>query len=66
MKAYCETMFARAIEGRLNGQDELPLLQVAVVLVDMDAQASAPHSYQRATLPLLATLGRWRGYRVVS
>ena len=53
-------------EGGLNEQEELPLLQILVIAKATDARsygASPPVAVQKASLPLLAALGRLRGYR---
>lgn len=50
----------------LNDQDEFPMLQLFVILNATRARSYAgnvPVPLQRATLPLLAALGRIRGYR---
>jgi mannose-6-phosphate isomerase-like protein (cupin superfamily) len=51
---------------RLNDQDEFPDLQLFVILHATSAQsyaANLPIGLQRAALPLLALIGRLRGYR---
>ena len=50
----------------LNEQDEFPTLQLIVILRATNAQsyvANLPVGVQKATLPLLAAIGRIRGYR---
>jgi mannose-6-phosphate isomerase-like protein (cupin superfamily) len=50
----------------LNDQDEFPMLQLFVILRSTGAQSFAadlPVGLQRLTLPLLAAVGRMRGYR---
>ena len=51
---------------RLNEQDEFPMLQLFVILRATHARsyaANLPIGLQKATLPLLAAIGRIRGYR---
>jgi mannose-6-phosphate isomerase-like protein (cupin superfamily) len=53
-------------EGGLNDHDELPLLQILVIARDTNARswaASPPVAIQKASLPLLAAIGRLRGYK---
>jgi mannose-6-phosphate isomerase-like protein (cupin superfamily) len=63
-KAFAETHAACAADNRLNRQDELPFLQMAVVSADLHA-AGAPHAWQDRMIPLFAVVGRLRGYRTV-
>lgn len=52
--------------GKLNDQDELPLLQILVLAHATKGQSYGtrpPLAVQKATLPLIAALGRLRGYR---
>lgn len=52
--------------GRLTDQDELPLLQILVILQATNGRSygvSPPVRIQRASRPLLAAIGRLRGYR---
>lgn len=68
ISAYVETMVAASLAGKLNRRDELPFLQIAVLLQETDGQsfdARFPVRLQRAARPLLAALGRLLGYRVV-
>jgi mannose-6-phosphate isomerase-like protein (cupin superfamily) len=68
IEVYVETMVHRLLEGKLNGQDEFPFLEVAVLIRETDGQtfdSRLPIGLQRAILPLLAALGRLRGYRVM-
>jgi hypothetical protein len=62
MNAYAH-LLAR---DELDDQDEFPDLQLFVILNATKAESYAaklPVRLQRATLPLLAAIGRMRGYR---
>ena len=66
IESYVETWVERFTQGRLNAQDELPFLQLLVIAQATDSQSFAaqpPRAIQRATAPLLAAIGRLRGYR---
>jgi mannose-6-phosphate isomerase-like protein (cupin superfamily) len=66
IEAYGEAYAHHLVEGGLNEQDEMPLLQILVI-----ARATSGRSYggfppipiQKAALPLLAAVGRLRGYK---
>jgi hypothetical protein len=62
--AYGETVIARLVDGRLSDAGELSPLHVAVVLHATGGQsyAAGPIAVQRALRPLLAAIGRRRGY----
>ncbi|CAA9484976.1 MAG: hypothetical protein AVDCRST_MAG69-1006 [uncultured Solirubrobacteraceae bacterium] len=64
--AYGETVIARLVDGRLGDAGELSPLHVAVVLHATGGQSYGPGpiALQRALLPLLAAIGRRRGYRL--
>jgi mannose-6-phosphate isomerase-like protein (cupin superfamily) len=67
IRAYVETMVARAVAGKLNKQDEFQFLQIAVLLDETDGQSfdsRFPIGVQRAAVPALGALGRLLGYRV--
>jgi hypothetical protein len=52
--------------GRLNDQDELPLLQIFVTSQATNGRswaASPAVGIQKAGLPLMAAIGRLRGYK---
>ena len=59
--------YAHLLEnGGLNEQEELPLLQILVIAKALDGRSyggSPPVAIQKASLPLLAAVGRMRGYR---
>jgi mannose-6-phosphate isomerase-like protein (cupin superfamily) len=65
------TRFGEAIismydRGGLNKQDDLPLLQILVMTKAYDGRsyaAGVPVGLQKLTLPLMAAIGRMRGYR---
>ncbi len=53
-------------EGRLNDQEELPLLQILVVAQATNGRsygASPPVGVQKLALPFLSAFGRLRGYK---
>jgi quercetin dioxygenase-like cupin family protein len=55
----------RDAAGTLNDQDELPLLQILVIAKATDGRsygAFPPVAIQKLSLPLLAAIGRLRGY----
>lgn len=68
VEMYAETWLDAYAKGETNDQDEMSLLQILVI-----AQASASQSFaagpprwlQKATLPLVAAIGRLRGYRAL-
>ncbi len=62
--AYGETVIARLVDGRLSDAGELAPLHLAVVLHATGGQSYGPGpiALQRALLPLLAAIGRRRGY----
>jgi hypothetical protein len=62
INGYCH-LLAR---DELDAQDEFPMLQLLVILRATDARsylANVPIAVQRLGLPLLAGIGRMRGYR---
>jgi quercetin dioxygenase-like cupin family protein len=67
IEAYAEAYVHHLTEsGRLNDQDELPLLQIFVTSQATNGRSwaeSPPVAVQKASLPLLAAVGRLRGYR---
>ena len=63
---FFERMFTLAQEGKTNAKGEVNLLQLAVIGRAIESQtytAGIPIALQRLSLPILATLGRWLGYR---
>ena len=64
--AYGATVIARLADGRLGDAGELAPLHVAVIQHATGGQSYAPGpiKLQRALLPLLAAIGRRRGYRL--
>jgi mannose-6-phosphate isomerase-like protein (cupin superfamily) len=66
IRAYGETILAMLVDGRLGDAGELSPLHTAVVLHATDGQsyAAGPIALQRALRPLLAAIGRRRGYRL--
>jgi mannose-6-phosphate isomerase-like protein (cupin superfamily) len=67
IEAYAEAYAYQLTEGgRLTDQEEFPLLQILVIASETDGRsygASPPVAVQRASLPLLAAVGRLRGYK---
>jgi quercetin dioxygenase-like cupin family protein len=66
IERYAEAYAHLLTEGRLNDQEELPLLQILVIAQATKGRsygASPPIAVQKATLPLLAAFGRLRGYK---
>lgn len=69
VEAYSEAwakQLALGEEGKLNDQDELPLLQILVIAKETDGRsygASPPVPIQKAALPLMAAAGRLRGFK---
>jgi len=65
VETYAEAYAHRLTEGGLNGQDEMPFLQVVVIVRATDGRswgAFPPVAIQKLSLPLIAALGRLRGY----
>jgi mannose-6-phosphate isomerase-like protein (cupin superfamily) len=65
IRAYADVYLEQFLAGRLNDQDELHPLQIAVLAQATDAQSydvRLPRALQRPLLPLFAALGRLRGY----
>jgi len=64
-----ETLFALAQQGKVNANGEANALQMAVIfnelLLPQSYVAGLPFSLQRVVFPLLAAVGRARGYRAV-
>jgi mannose-6-phosphate isomerase-like protein (cupin superfamily) len=67
IEAYAESYVHHLTEtGRLNEQDELPILQIFVTSKATNGRSwagSPPIGIQKAVLPLMAAVGRLRGYR---
>ena len=67
IEAYEEAYVHHLTEsGRLDDQDEMPLLQIFVTSQATNGRSwagSPPIAVQKALLPLLAAIGRLRGYR---
>jgi mannose-6-phosphate isomerase-like protein (cupin superfamily) len=68
VEMYAETWLDSYARGETNDQDEMPLLQILVIARASDGQSFAagpPRWLQNATLPLVAAIGRLRGYRAL-
>jgi hypothetical protein len=66
VEVYTERAGELIRQDALNKEEEVPILQLFVVLRATDGQswgAGPPIGMQKALLPLLAALGRLRGYR---
>jgi mannose-6-phosphate isomerase-like protein (cupin superfamily) len=66
IEAYASAYAHLLEEGGLNDQDELPLLQILVIAKETNGRsygAFPPVAIQKASLPLLAAIGRLRGYK---
>ena len=66
VEGYTEVLGKRMRDGKLNGQGEFPQLQLFVILRAYEADSwgdGPPIALQRALMPLLAALGRVRGYK---
>jgi mannose-6-phosphate isomerase-like protein (cupin superfamily) len=67
IEAYAEAYVHHLTEtGRLNDQDELPILQIFVTSKATNGRSwagSPPVGVQKAALPLMAAVGRLRGYK---
>lgn len=67
IRAYAQTVIACLVDGRIGDNGDLPRLHVAVIQSETAGQsfaAGTPIVLQRALLPLLAALGRRRGYKI--
>jgi mannose-6-phosphate isomerase-like protein (cupin superfamily) len=65
IEAYGVAYVHHLAAGTLNDQDELPLLQILVIAKATDGRsygAFPPVAIQKLSLPLLAAIGRLRGY----
>jgi hypothetical protein len=66
IEAYAEAYVHHLMSGGLNDQDELPLLQIFVTSRATNGRSwagSPAIGIQRAGLPLMAAVGRFRGYK---
>jgi mannose-6-phosphate isomerase-like protein (cupin superfamily) len=67
IEAYSEAYAHQLTEGgRLTDQEEMPLLQILVIAKATDGRSYGARPsvrIQRASLPLLAAVGRLRGYK---
>ena len=69
VRAYAETVLAMMVDGRLADEGELAPLHVAVVQHETRGESwltGVPVALQRRLLPVLAAVGRRRGYAVES
>jgi mannose-6-phosphate isomerase-like protein (cupin superfamily) len=66
VEGYLNAFAHGLARDELNDQDEFPMLQLFVILNATRARSyttAVPIGVQKATLPLLAAVGRLRGYR---
>jgi hypothetical protein len=65
-EAYAEAWAHHMREGTVNDQDEMPLSQILVIARATDGKSYTsrlPLGIQKAALPLIAAIGRLRGFR---
>lgn len=63
---FFETQFGLSRDGKLSPNGDIDLLQAAVLIQevgDFVRPSSPPILFQNLLFPLLAAVGRWRGYR---
>jgi len=68
VEMYASTWMDLYSRGDTNDQDEMPLLQILVIVQASDGKSFAagpPRWLQSALLPLVAAFGRMRGYRAL-
>ena len=68
VEMYATTWMDLYAKGETNDQDEMPLLQILVIVQASDGKnfaAGPPRWLQKAGLPLIAAIGRLRGYRAL-
>lgn len=66
IELYAEAWAHHMRQGTVNDQDEMPLTQILVIARATDARSyttRAPRILQEISLPLVAGLGRLRGYK---
>ena len=66
IEGYAEAYAHHLTEGGLNDQDEMPFLQIVVIVRATNGRSWGgfpPVAVQKAGLPLLAAIGRLRGYK---
>lgn len=66
IEGYAEAWAHHFREGTVNGQDEMPLLQIlliARVTGGRSYRAGVPRALQQLSLPLVAAIARMRGFR---
>lgn len=66
IEAYAEAWAHHMREGTVNDQDEMPLMQILLLVKETDGRsyrAGIPVGIQKATLPLVAAAARLRGFR---
>jgi mannose-6-phosphate isomerase-like protein (cupin superfamily) len=68
VEMYATTWFDSYAKGKTNDQDEMTLLQILVIARASDGKSYAdgpPRRFQDFTLPLIAAIGRLRGYKAL-
>jgi mannose-6-phosphate isomerase-like protein (cupin superfamily) len=66
IEAYADAWAHHMGKGTVNDQDEMPLTQVLVIARSTDARSyttRVPKVIQEVSLPVVAALGRLRGYK---
>ena len=66
LEAFADALAHHYEHGTLNGQDEMPLLQIFAIIEATGAEsyrAGVPIAIQKAGLPLAVRLARMRGFR---
>jgi hypothetical protein len=64
--AYAEAWAHHMREGTVNDQDEMPLMQILVIIRATGAESYTsrlPRAVQKAMVPLIASVGRLRGFK---
>jgi mannose-6-phosphate isomerase-like protein (cupin superfamily) len=68
VEMYATTWLDSYAKGKTNDQDEMTLLQILVIARASDGKSYAdrpPRRFQDLTLPLIAAIGRLRGYKAL-
>lgn len=68
VEMYATTWLDSYAQGMTNDQDEMTLLQILVLAQASDGKSYAagpPRRFQDLTLPLIAAIGRLRGYKAL-
>jgi mannose-6-phosphate isomerase-like protein (cupin superfamily) len=66
IEGYAEAWAHHLRAGTVNGQDEIPLMQIFVIAKETGGRSyrtGVPRALQDLTLPLVAAIGRLRGFK---